>query len=321
MAGDAEAGTGNEGGAAGAVERPGAPPVGTATRQPLAGAAGPLAGVPGAAGAAGGDGAGGAAAARPGAGTAVRRTATSDLSEEGLASRLARVRQTEAKRWSEALGVDDPTKVKERLARAEQLEKEAEERKRSQMTELDRFKADLEAERAQRTELEKQLAKEREDRLYEKQDATIERFASEVVDSTCLRLAKTEFASHLRELGETDPKKVAKMTERDVRKWFADWVKEHPKFAREAAAAAAEAATAAKGGKTGAAVAAAAPARRALTNGASPRRAAPAPAGRAPGPGTAATAAGKTPRPGQKNSMSKQELKEYAKGLGINYPG
>jgi hypothetical protein len=251
----------------------------------------------------------------------VRRTAASDLSEETLSQRLARATSAANRRWSETLGVDDPTKVKERLDRAAQLEKEAEERKRSEMTELDRFKADLEAERAQKAELQKQLEKEREDRLYEKQDATIAQFAAEVVDPTCIRLAKAEFASHLRELGESDPKKVAKMTERDVRKWFSDWVKEHPKFAREAAADAAAAAAASKGGKAGAAAAAAAPARRALTNGASPRRAAPAPAGRAPGPGTAATAAGKTPRPGQKNSMNKAELKEYAKTLGVNYPG
>ncbi len=258
---------------------------------------------------------------------APRRPTTADLPPVALSERLKRAEKAERERWARELGVDDPAKAKEKLARLAELEKAQEEQKRAQMSELERIRADLEAERAAKTELQTQLDAMREEQLYSKQDALISGIATQFIDPDALDLARMHFAKHVREMA---PEAQEKVTERDVKKFFERWSILHPKFAKSVETPASAAPPAppapgpasnvrgAPGAKPGARVPPVGAMRRPITNGAPPAKREPAPAG---GGGNDPTIeAGKTTKPGQKNSMSKAELRAFAAKHGVNYP-
>lgn len=194
------------------------------------------------------------------------------------------------------LGIDDPAKFKaEREAerrRLAELEQAQEEKRRSEMSEVERLKADVAAKDARIAELEAQLTRAHGDAQATKFDVIVSRTIGEHVDPSMHEDAQAALMRHLRTLPKDQ---VRKFGEPETRTFFAKLVKDKPKYAKDAAAPP---------------KAPAAPPRRPLSNGAPPKGATP------PGPA-------KTPGNGMKpaSQMTKTELRAAWEKYGARAPG
>jgi len=224
----------------------------------------------------------------PGAGAPVRRVHT--LDDAALNDRLVR-----AKRQGliDTFGTTDTDAIKAKLAKADALEAEAEARKREQMSEVERLKHDLAVanQTAQRARAEVHTVRERQ--MVQEQQGVVERIASRHVASAYVQDAAFLFAKHLRD--NVQPADLARYTDKDIAKWFQTFASRRPAFA-----ASTQART-----KVRAPVGSPAPA---------PRPNAPASALVAPAGG-----GGRTIRPGQPNSMSREEARAEARKNGFTW--
>lgn len=241
-----------------------------------------------------------------------------------LADRLKRAGKTAAeaanRRWAQALGADDPAKVAERLKKLDDLEKADAERQQATMTEVQRLQAEREAEKNRADQLEGQLREAQENAAYQRQDQQLREIASEYVDPKAVRFARHEWANYV--VGLT-AEEQEKLSPRDAKKWFQRFAQDNPQFAKGTGAPPpADAPPAQRPGAPPARRPAPPPnaARKPINNGPPPAKRDPA-AGAAPAAGDSTTDGGKTARPGQKNSMNRAELKEFARKHGVNYPG
>lgn len=277
-----------EGEGTGTEEEPVAPnnARGTATGQPVAGAAGGTAGTQ----------------------VARKPAAIAGITQTGLNERLARAAAAESKRWAQSLGFNTPEEAKAALDAAKVLEEEKKQKKLAEMSELDRAKAELKDknDELERVRLEVDAAKETVD--LERQDRFINTLAAEFVKPKLVSGAAFQFKAHLKTLSDDEADAIKPA---DVRRFYREFVKDNPEFALGAAAAAAVV------DKKKAAAAATTPARRTITTGAPPARRTGAATTRVAN----VTSGGKTPLPGRTNTMTDAEVKAYAKTQGVNYPG
>jgi hypothetical protein len=240
------------------------------------------------------------------------------LGDEGLRSKLRRTEEAARRKLLSDLGVDDPntfkTRIEQERAELARLKKAEEDAKRSQMTEVERYRADLEAARAETAKRDARIA-ELEETIYAGQgDAMARAAAAPHVDPEFADYALVLLKRSLH--GMSDEQIAEATTEGAMRRFFRRLVAERPKLAR---AAEPEAPT-----NPPRSVAAAAPRRpaqqpvpkRQVAPPSALRRAAGAPAQR-PAPSPAKQDArggelnGKTVKPGQPNSMTKAELGHY----------
>lgn len=223
-----------------------------------------------------------------GAGAPPKRVHT--LDDAALADRLAR-----AKRQGliDSFGTDDTAAIKAKLAKAEALEAEAEQRKREQMTEVERLKHDLAAEKQRSLRAQAEVSTIRERQMVQEQQSVVERIASRHVAPAYVQDAAFLFAKHLRD--NVQPADLARYTDKDIAKWFQTFASRRPAFA-----ASAQTRT-----KVRAPVGSPAPA---------PRPNAPASALNAPPGG-----GGRTIRPGQPNSMTREEARAEARKNGYSW--
>lgn len=197
------------------------------------------------------------------------------------------------KAWlRERYGTDDQSEIDKLIANSKKLQEEAEERRRAEMTELDRFKADLAAERRRREAAERKVLEAERRRRFDKQDAAITRIAGGHVDADLVEDAALLFARHVSTL---DADRVKKMSEKDVTKWFADFVKRKPAWKR------ADNAPPPEKPKP----------KQPVTTGTPPTG--------QPEPVPTGTATGKTFKPGQSNSMTKEEVEAYKREKGYTW--
>lgn len=212
------------------------------------------------------------------------------------------------------LGIDDPERWKaeqaakdKRLAEFQQREEEA---KRASMTELDRLRADLDAEKAARLAAESKAQEAEEARVAQERDVVVREVASRHIDPEFYELAALELRRYCQELARTAPKKLERMTDADIDAFFADLAKRRPRLAPAPAEG-----TDPKNG-TSRAVAARRPAilpPRTRPAGGAPIRQPPAAQAKQ---GPAGIPAGKTLRPGLPNSMTKAEVDAYLRASG-----
>jgi hypothetical protein len=200
------------------------------------------------------------------------------------------------KAWfKERYGTDDEEEVERMIAEAKTLREANEAKKREEMTELERLRADLKAEEQRRKAAEQKSLDLERRRRYDRQDVAVVRIATQHVDPELTEDAALLFARHLRTLSKDE---VKKMSKKDVEAWFKDLVKRKPAWAPAAAPPTGET----EGDKPRA--------RQPITTGTPPTG--------QPQP-TPAALAGKTPRPGQPNSMTKQEMEEYKRSRGLQW--
>jgi len=215
------------------------------------------------------------------------------LSNDDLKERIRRAQSSVLK---DLLGTDDPNAIRERLAKAAELEKQAETAKVAAMTEQQKVQHQLAKVTAERDRFRTELVSTQEREVVRGQSAFVERLAGAHVHPEAIEEASLAFARHV---STADPKVVAKYTEKDVGAWFRKYVEKKPFMAKAAAGA----------------PAAAPPARRTVERPAGANRPPPRPTA----PASSQTNGGKTFRPGQPNSMSRAEAKEAARGRGYNW--
>lgn len=213
------------------------------------------------------------------------------LASDDLKDRLSRAK---AQALKDVFGTDNAEEIRARLAKTEALEKQAEEAKRAAMTEQQKLQHDLTKSRAERDRYRTELAMAQEREVVRDQSSFVERIAQKHVNPAALEEASLAFA---RKVSTTDPKIVAKWTERNIDEWFKKYVTEKPFMAK------------------GPAAAPAAPQRRVERAPGGAARPAPRPAA----PSSGATNGGKTFRPGQPNSMSKTEARDEMRRRGYSY--
>lgn len=215
---------------------------------------------------------------------------TIQMDEAALNERLAR-----AKRQAliETFGTDDPAQIKALKDKAATLEKEAEERKRAAMSETERLKHDLAMERQARQRVRAELEQVRERQVVQEQQQVVERIASRHVAPQYVQDAAFLFAKHLRD--NVAPADLVKMTDKDIGKWFQTFVNRRPAFSASATT------------RTRPRAPAGAPA--------------PAPRPQAPQPAVKpdATMNGKSLKPGQPNSMTREEARAFARKSGYSW--
>lgn len=217
------------------------------------------------------------------------------MSQEALNDRIARAKRAEEERHrkflKETFGTDDPEEVKKARARMKELEENEEKRKRAAMSEQQRMQADLEKERKEKETLRQQLQQEREERMHTQQNQVITGIAAKHIDPEYIEDVNIIFARHLKSLSE---KELDSFDQRKIEKWYADFAKKKPAFARQAGEPPAP------------------PTKKPVTTGPAPRGK-PAPTSTDGAGGNAKTAA-----PGKPNSMSKQEVRAFMNQKGLN---
>jgi len=212
------------------------------------------------------------------------------MAQDELKERIRRAQSTVLK---DLLGTDDPTAIRERLSRVEALEKANEEAARAAMTEQQKLQHDLTKARAEASRWRTELAMSQEREVVREQGSFVERIAGKHVNPQALEEASLAFA---RKVATTDPKVVAKWTERNIDEWFKKYVETKPFMGKQAASA---------------------PAPQRRVERAPGGAASPPPRPRQPASGD--TNGGKTFRPGQPNSMSKSEARDEMRRRGYSY--
>lgn len=180
------------------------------------------------------------------------------------------------------LGIEDPEKFKsEREMTSKQLAElraAEEERKRASMTELDKLRADLKAAQDRAAAIEAAKEEAEVDAMAARFESLVTQAFQAHIDPDMFDVAQRLFVEHGKKLPKATREKFGKA---EAEAWAKDLVAKRPKFARPAAAVPAPPAK-----KTE-------PVRRPLSNGSSPRAAAP--PGPAKLPGSAKSAKDMTP--------------------------
>jgi phosphatidylserine/phosphatidylglycerophosphate/cardiolipin synthase-like enzyme len=231
--------------------------------------------------------------------TPPKRTDEMVLSKEKFNERIEQAKRAERKKLIEAFGTDDPNEIRKIKSELEEMRKEREERERAKMSEVERLNADLEKARKEADAWRTKARAADEQRAFEKQDSIIRKIASRYVGDDYVDDVAFLYARQV--LTKVSPRDAAKMTDKDVEKWFASYAKSKPAFARVQPSAAPAPAPAPKPE----------PERRPLTTGARPVQ--------RPMPNTTNAAAAKTAKPGMPNTMSKAEWEAEKRKRGISY--
>lgn len=210
-----------------------------------------------------------------------------ELSQTALRKRLDRHTKKELK---ERFGTDNFDQIKAKLARAEELEKAEEDRKRASMDAEARLKDDLAKANARATAAERREAVAREARVVDQQDGRLKDIATKYIRAKNWRHVSRDLADHL-STAYSD-KELRALPDKAIEKWFKEYVSENPEFAKGEEAAAKDK-------------------RVPATNGADD--------GSRQAPARGADAAGKTFKPGQANSMTRQEARDAARKEGYSW--
>lgn len=189
-------------------------------------------------------------------------------------------------------GTDDKEAILKQKDEYEKVLTEREKERREKLAESDRLKEDLKKATAEKDALKVEYESKEEARLAAEGAADVKKIAAGHVDEQYARFAYRDFRKHVRTLSDDEVDKLA--ADDKVAAWFAQWAKENPKMAKEAA------------GKED-------PGKKKVgaNNGGKDE-------GKPPPPGSGSgDLSGKTPRPGRPNSMNKAELAEYMRSKGL----
>ena len=222
--------------------------------------------------------------------------------DKGMVTMPFKSFQTRVKRASKAdllkmFGTDDRDKLLQWKKDYDGYQTKQEEERRAKLAEEERLKEDIEKEKKARERAEKKLQDREEQILIDRQEREIRNVCSKHIDSEYVDdVALPAFAKHCAALSEEEREAL---TEADVEAWFKDYAAKKPKLAKEA------------GGTQTPTTPTTPIVQQKINTGAGPRmRPVPPPAG---------ALQGKTPKPGQANSMTKQELAEYKKQSGFQW--
>lgn len=213
------------------------------------------------------------------------------MSEADLRDRLARAEQARLKKL---FGTDDPKEIQARIDAMKEMETRQEAERQARLTNEQKLQEQLAAEKARAEKAEQRARALHEQRVVQEQSSLVTRIATTHVNPDYAEEATLAFARHIQ---QQDPRVVARMTEKDIGRWFGEYVTKKPALARNASPPPAPAAPRVERTPAGA----------------------PNPPPRPKGNAPAATPEAKTLRPGQPNSMSRMEAIQELKRRGISY--
>lgn len=213
------------------------------------------------------------------------------MSEADLRERLHRA---ESARLKKMFGTDDPKVISERMARMTELETQQEAERQARLTNEQKLQEQLAAEKARADKAQERARSLEEQRVVQQQGSVVTKAASQHVHQDYIEEASLAFARHVQQ----HPREVARFTEKDIGKWFSDYVAKKPALARTATPPAPQA-----------------PQPRVERTPAG----APRPPPRPQGQQAPVNPEQKTLRPGQPNSMSRMEASAELRRRGINY--
>lgn len=154
------------------------------------------------------------------------------LSEDAFASRLERAKRQAEREARNAilreLGIDDPKTLETEREELRRLREEREAAAREKLTKEQRLEADLQVERKKREALEAELRQVKTSSVYDKQDAMIQGIGLQHIDPKFWKYARNDFIEYISSLS---PAQTAKMTEKDIDRWFAKLARTTPTFA------------------------------------------------------------------------------------------
>jgi hypothetical protein len=245
------------------------------------------------------------------------------MTEEAISERVERSRKSLLR---DLAGTDDPEEVKKLIAKGKELgafnkdqaeeytrlKRQEEARKRARQTEQERVNADLATKDARIKQLEVQLKEQQQTELVHQQDSVISGAAQGYVAAQYMKHAKRDFAEAMVELFKKDAESFKKFGVKQTERWFEKWAKENPGLAKPAVDPSANGVDQASGAPVVPAAGTKPVVKRTVTTTKAPARP-PAPAGA----DQAGSFKGKTVKPGQPNSMTKQELNEYMRSQGM----
>lgn len=167
------------------------------------------------------------------------------MSKKAFTGRLERSNRAQLRELASELEIDvsnlrDSASLRDALkahfASFKKLKAADTERRRAEMSELEKHKEDLAKEKVARAAAEARWTQAEEERAVEKIDGRVEKLALEYIDADDYEYVAQKLATHLRkELGEEKLAKMDAVPEKLAREFFADFVEKRPKFAKASA--------------------------------------------------------------------------------------
>lgn len=193
---------------------------------------------------------------------------------KSLQSRINRASKAALK---SVFGTDDREAIKQSKAEYEKLLAEREKAHREQMTALEREKSDREKAERRAVKAEKALEAQESAQVIAEANREVTKIAEKFFVDDYSDYATTRFRMHLKSL---DDDEVEKLTQKDVETWFGEFASKHPAMSKKAKPKEVE--------------------KPAITNGVDAKNRSSA----------KSVSEDKTARPGQPNSMSKEEIRK-----------
>lgn len=108
-----------------------------------------------------------------------------------------------------------------------------EEQKLAEMTERERMAAEVQKERQLRVDAELRASRVQDERDIQKEESRIGRIAEKYIDTDpdTLEVVFRKFSKHLKK--DYTDEELARMSDKEIGKWFKDYAEAHPKHARE----------------------------------------------------------------------------------------
>jgi hypothetical protein len=211
-----------------------------------------------------------------------------------------RVAKATRKELRETFGTSDVKEILRWKKQLDEMQAEADKRRREEMTEREKLEEDKKQLTTRAEQAERRAERAQQRVAVEKYERIVTRAAREHVRSDLVDLVTNQFASQMRSSS------AAKQFLGKEGEWFKEFAEKNPEFARGAKPVRESSAQPP------------APERKPANNGNPPPTTKPA----AP-KGIPPHLQGKTPKPGQPNSMTTQEVAEYARAVapGLNWPG
>lgn len=245
---------------------------------------------------------------------------TYEISRASLKRRLERYGK---QHMLKSFGTDDPDQILLWKQQAEAAAAREEEQRLSQMTEAEKYKSQMEKFQSQANHWKTQYETLQESHQLAEQDRHVMDMMGKHVKSKCLSFVSSEYARHLNELA---PEEMPQDAEAYTEQWVSQYVQENPEFGNAAAPAQPQGNVqqltgapgqggTSPGGQNGA-QAGGPPAPRQVqvpfSNGAGAHN-------RPPPNAQQPYGNNKTAAPGQPNSMSDSEWREYKRSLGYSF--
>ena len=209
------------------------------------------------------------------------------LSSQTFKRRLSRYNKVQLK---EAFGTDDIADIKSRLDEHGRLKAKADDDHKKTLAKEEQLQLERDNEKKLRIAAEAKATQLSEEREYREADRSVTDAASKHIAAKFTDFATYKFGCYVRELDDDESDAIKP---KDVSAWFRQFAADNPEYAVGAATVADDKPKV----------------RKPLEHGAG--------GGVAPSPAPAPATGGKTPRPGQPNSMNAEEYRQWKKDQGI----